>query len=305
MLRRLTLILIALIPTLSAADIITDVRSADARRDFHAAEQLIREYRALQGVTSEMLEALSWVARDTLTARQYDKALASARETHQLAVKMAGTRPIDSDPHLATALGAAIEVQAQVMAARGDRAAAVEDLRGELKRYQSTSIAARIQKNINLLSLEGKPAPELSESVYLGAKPASLAALKGKPVVLFFWAHWCPDCKIEGPILARLKSEFAAQGLSLIAPTQQYGFIAGGAEANPQTELRYIDQVRQQYYSSLTDVPVPVSSQNFRTYGCSTTPTLVLINRAGRVALYHPGRMTYEELRPKIEALVR
>src|SRR5215470_2819908 len=107
MLRRLSLLLIVLLPTLCAADIITDVRSADARRDFHTAEQLIREYRSLQGVTPEMLEALSWLARDTLTARQYDKALASARETHQLALKMAGARSIDSDSHLANALGAA------------------------------------------------------------------------------------------------------------------------------------------------------------------------------------------------------
>ncbi|HMK31651.1 MAG TPA: TlpA disulfide reductase family protein [Terriglobales bacterium] len=305
MLLRLTLALILSVPALSSADIISDVRSADARRDFRTADQLIREYRALRGVSPEMLEAVSWIARDALTARQYDKALSAARETHQLALKQMAATPLDSDAHLATALGAAIEVEAQVMAARGERAAAVEYLRRELKRYRTTSIATRIQKNINLLSLEGKAAPELAETTYLGPKPAPLAALKGKPVVLFFWAHWCPDCKIQGPILAQLQAEFKERGLTLVAPTQQYGYIGGGAEASPQAELGYIDQVRRMYYSSLAEVPVPVSSQNFSAYGCSTTPTLVLINRAGRVAYYHPGRMTYEELRPRIADLAR
>ena len=46
--------------------------------------------------------------------------------------------------------------------------------------------------------------------------------------------------------------------------------------------------------------PAPVSEENFRNYGASTTPTLVLIDRAGIVRLYHPGAMTYEELRAAI-----
>ena len=48
-------------------------------------------------------------------------------------------------------------------------------------------------------------------------------------------------------------------------------------------------------------MPVPLSQHNFKTYGASTTPTLVVINRAGQVAMYHPGAMTYEELRAAIE----
>jgi thioredoxin-related protein len=47
-----------------------------------------------------------------------------------------------------------------------------------------------------------------------------------------------------------------------------------------------------------------VSAANFRRYGASTTPTLVLIDRTGRVAMYHPGRMTYDELRAKIDEVV-
>ena len=56
---------------------------------------------------------------------------------------------------------------------------------------------------------------------------------------------------------------------------------------------------------ALQGVPVPVSKENFNLYGASTTPTLVLLDRAGRVALYHPGAMPYEDLRAAIEKVVR
>jgi len=47
-----------------------------------------------------------------------------------------------------------------------------------------------------------------------------------------------------------------------------------------------------------------LSKQNFSTYGASTTPTLVVLNRAGQVAMYHPGAMGYEELRAAVEKVV-
>src|SRR5260370_40305428 len=48
-------------------------------------------------------------------------------------------------------------------------------------------------------------------------------------------------------------------------------------------------------------MPVPLSQQNFNAYGASTTPTLVVLNRAGQAATYHPGAMPYDELRGALE----
>jgi thiol-disulfide isomerase/thioredoxin len=205
-------------------------------------------------------------------------------------------RSLDSEPHLPLALGAAIEVRSQAMAAQGNGAKAIAYLHAEETKYANTSIVDRIQKNINLVSLEGHPAPPLQETEHLGAKPLPLSAYHGKPVLLFFWAHWCVDCKAQGPILARLKQEYGGQFM-LLGPTQRYGYAAAGLPASAAEELKYIDAVRAKYYSILGDIPVPVSKENFRHYGASTTPTLVLIGADGKVKLYHPGRMTYEELK--------
>jgi len=279
----------------ASADIVADVRSAIAQNNLSGAAAYLRSYRATSGVTPEMLAALSWMARGELDQSNYDRAETYAGEAYQLSAEQLKKRSLDQEPYLSIALGAAIEVEAQVLVARGQRAEAITYLYGELKKYSATSIHARIQKNINLLSLEGKPAPVL----------AGVSLSKGKPLLLFFWAHWCGDCKAEEPILARLKAKFGPKGLILIAPTQKYGYVEGGQEAPPDVELRYIEQVRQKYYAALVDAPAPVSEANFLRYGVSTTPTLVLVDRIGIVRQYRPGRMTYEELNAKIEAILK
>ncbi len=284
---------LALSALVSSAGIIQDVRASISRADFATADQLVRSYKSANGTTPEMLEALSWIARGELAAKNYDKAEKYAEETYQLSTAELKKRPLDQEKNLPIALGAAIEVEANVLAARHRRTEAITYLQDQLKLYRTTSINARIQKNINLLTMEGKPAPALQ----------NVALPKGKPVLLFFWAHWCGDCKAEGPILAQLKSEF--KDLQIVAPTQKYGYVQGGEEASPEVELRYIEKIRQERYSEIITSPAPVSEANFRRYGASTTPTLVLIDRNGIVRLYHPGRMTYEELRPLVAALFK
>jgi thiol-disulfide isomerase/thioredoxin len=122
---------------------------------------------------------------------------------------------------------------------------------------------------------------------------------------LFFWAHWCPDCKAESPIIAKLLDKYRAQGLAIVAPTQRYGYVAGGKNAGPDEELKYIVQIRDTYYPFLRDQPVPVSEPNHKQYGVASTPTIVLVDRQGLVRLYHPGRMTEQELETAITALLR
>jgi len=135
-------------------------------------------------------------------------------------------------------------------------------------------------------------------------KPFTIHELKGKVVVLFFWAHWCPDCKIEGPILAKLFAKYRSQGLAIVAPTQRYGYVARGAAAPPDQELKYIVQVRDEYYPFLAEVPVPTSAANHERYGVSSTPTVVILDRDGIVRLYHPGRLTEEELEQQVAPLL-
>jgi thiol-disulfide isomerase/thioredoxin len=302
---RLRILLVSVLFTASAwAGIVDSVRMALAQNNFSAAESALNSYRSDQGVTSEYLEAYSWMGRVAFDQRQYDQASVYAKQTQALAVEQLKRRPLDADAHLPIALGAALEVQSQVLAARGQRTQAVTLLQSALRTYGTTSIHDRLQKNLNLLAFQGKVAPALKSDEFLGAKLPLPSQLKGSPVLLFFWAHWCSDCKGEAPIITQLRSEFSGKGLQVIGPTRLYGYTARIEHATASDELQYIDAVRHRFYSGLLDMPVPISKYNFDTYGASTTPTLVLLDRAGKVAMYHPGALPYDQLRAEIEKVV-
>jgi thiol-disulfide isomerase/thioredoxin len=267
--------------------IVPDVRQAAMQGDLAKAERIAAEFRKTNGVTPEWLNAYSWLGRGALAAKKYDEAERYAAETKKLALAELKKRSLDEEPRLPIALGAAIEVHGQVLAARGQRSEAIAYLTDELETYKKTSIRARIQKNINLLSLEGKPAPKLEG---YGEAP--------KSAVMFFWAHWCGDCKTMAPVLERIQRDFPS--VKVIAPTQLYGYASRGEDATPAAETKYIAEVKAQFYPMIKD-KAAISKENFDIYGVSTTPTVVYVDSKGIVRLYHPGKMTYDALSERLK----
>ena len=305
------LILSTLAPCQAAAQqpqtsrVVAYVEMALQHGDLASASALVGQYRKLYGDTPEALEALSWVARGDLASGNLDLAYKNADEIRQSSQTALATRKLDAEPHLPTALGAAYEIQAEVLFAQHKRAEALALLNSGLRTWRGTSIEDRLQKNLNLIQLQGRPVPPLTETQWIGPKPASLASLRGKVVLLFFWAHWCQDCKAEGPVIEKLASELGPKGLVVLAPTRLYGYTAEDEHADPAKETAFVEKVYDHYYSSIPNAGVPLDQRNFDRFGASTTPTLVLVSRQGIVKLYHPGLIDEQALRTQIETLLK
>jgi len=284
--------------------IVQQVRAAIDAGDMAKAERLVLGDIADGGTTPIAVEAFSWLGRGYLGLKKYDEAVKYAQRTYTIVEEQLKTRGLDDEPRLPTALGAAIEVQAQVMAAEGDRSEAILFLRKEMERYKDSSMTARLTKNLNMIGLEGQPAFAINATDWFTAQKPTMAELKGKPVVLWLWAHWCGDCKIFGPILEAARKKYQNTGLTIVAATQPFGYVAKKKPADWDEERAYTLQVRDEYYPWLKDVAMPVSKELYSAYGVSTSPTLVFIDRAGNVANYHPGRLTAEELDAVLATLV-
>jgi len=289
---------------LLTGQVVPDVRRAAQAGDFAVAEARLQAAKGNDGWTPELLLAQSWLGRGAQANKKWEQAFSYAADTRRMALEMLKGRPLDAEPNLPLALGASIEVHGHSLANTGRRSEGVSFLKDELKRWHDTSIRTRIQKNLHLLSLEGQQAPKLESNLFVGsAKMKSLDDFRGRPVLLFLWAHWCSDCKNQGPVIESLRKEFPT--LAVVAPTQRYGYVANGADAPKEKETPYIAQVQREQYSWLNGLPMPISEENFRLYGVSSTPTLVLLDGKGIVRMYHPGQMKADELRQALVSVLK
>ena len=287
------------------AELVNQMRDMAWAEEVDAARALIEQQRSHHDQSSpEWLLAASWLGRGASFAERWNLAERYAREAYEGSVALLKERSLDAERYLPTALGAGIEVLSHTYDAQGDRARAVTFLSAARQEYAGTSIETRIQKNFLLLSLQGKPFPVLEVDHYLGLPPPAPDDLQGKVVLFFFWAHWCPDCKRQEPVLRALYDEYHDQGLAIVGPTQLYGFVSRGQTATPEEEIAYLNGDYTAQFPIPAFMSVPISNDNFLNFGVSTTPTLVLVDREGIVQRYNPGHMSHEELAALIEPLL-
>jgi len=296
--QKLTIALLLIFSTsaLAAGDLVRAVRNKISAGDLASCQHLIEDYKNKTGVDAEYLDAVGWLARGAEMLGQSELAANCVTELrHQITA--------EKEEWLAP-LGAAIEVEGKLRAKREGVAAALKFLESEYISAKDVGLRSRIRRTINTLSLEKKTALDLNATMYAGAEPPSLASLKGKPVLLFLWAHWCGDCRAQAAALGRIWKKYQSRGLVLMAPTRLYGTGAGGSKVAPAEEKAHIEKVWAEGYADLAGISIPIDTELMVRYGVSATPTFVLMDRKGIVRMYSPTRLSEAELTRQIEAVL-
>lgn len=133
----------------------------------------------------------------------------------------------------------------------------------------------------------GKPAPEIAKNDFVTGKPFSLSSLKGKVVLLDFWASWCKPCRASNPHVKALYDKYKKKGFDVV-------YIADN-DSNPEEALKAIEQDGIQKYHHVLRGLVRINDAEGQFIGYDKSqsvseqyevhflPTKYLINRDGNI----------------------
>ena len=136
----------------------------------------------------------------------------------------------------------------------------------------------------------GNPAPDF-QLASPGGKTLSLSGLRGKSVVVNFWATWCPPCRAEMPELEALYQKYKDEGVVMVAVNLR---------EDPKRVKRYADALGLTF-------PIVLDSlgETFQAYGVLALPTTVFVDSNGVVREINVGAMSGKTMETKLTAARR
>jgi cytochrome c biogenesis protein CcmG/thiol:disulfide interchange protein DsbE len=136
--------------------------------------------------------------------------------------------------------------------------------------------------------LVGRAAPVFDIPLYAADSTLSLAALRGRPVVLNFWASWCLACRDEAAVLE--------------AGWQEYGsdvaFVGVAVDDESSAARAFIARYGKTYYLG-PDVDGAISVD----YGLFGVPETFFIGTDGRILAKHVGPLSQSDLARRVEEI--
>jgi thiol-disulfide isomerase/thioredoxin len=126
---------------------------------------------------------------------------------------------------------------------------------------------------------------------YEGGGTLSLGELKGKVVMLDFWATWCPPCQAEMPSLLKLAKEYEGQGLV---------FVAASRDDMPDAPM-YVQEFVQSRMPELGQYVVYAPDEMAAAFQVTALPTLYFLDKEGHVIDAQRGMLEEDALRRRVE----
>ena len=113
---------------------------------------------------------------------------------------------------------------------------------------------------------------------YLGKQPE----LSGRPVLVEFWATWCPPCRKSIPHLNEIYAKYKSQGLEIVGITDE----------DEATVKKFQRQIPMEY-----NVAINTPQSVYQQFGVEAIPTAFLVNKGGKIVWTgHPMELTEVEI---------
>lgn len=240
----------------------------------------------------EVITALAFGAPDDAVRREYCLKLLAAKD---LPKDFAGYR------------GYLYATLAEIEVKKRNIAAAKKILQDGLKDVSGEREVRTLKSALKQLEFIGKPAPAISAEKWLNSAALALDKLKGKVVVIDFWAPWCGPCRQVIPTLARDYEELKDKGLVVIGFTKLYGRYsddqqnkgAVGADEERALIQGFAERWKMKYPLAISD-----KGEDFEDYGVSGIPTMVFIDKAGNIHELKVGSGDEAAITAKIKTLL-
>jgi len=148
-----------------------------------------------------------------------------------------------------------------------------------------------------------KAALPWAEHTWIGSEPLSLEQLKGKVVLMDFFATWCKPCIMAFTHLKEWKERYGEKGFVIVGLTNYQGKYEGkfiGAE--DEFEKLKDDFIPKHHLTWA--IGVEAGRKTFTDYGVQGIPHVVLVDRKGKVRYFKTGAGDYDETERMIRRLL-
>lgn len=169
-----------------------------------------------------------------------------------------------------------------------------------VERY-SRSIASsmsRIETALKREKLVGSVAPDFDPAHFVAMEETTMDDLKGKVVLVDFWAVWCGPCIATFPHLRDWHEEFSDDGLVIVGVTNFYGYSwdeeagkasRGADEVSAEDELAMLEKFRDSYDLKHGFIVSKKGSDYASQFAVSGIPQAVLIDKEGKIRMIRVG----------------